>query len=326
MKAYLTLENGLFLEGRSFGAEGEITGEVVFNTGLTGYQEILTDPSYYGQIVTMTYPLIGNYGVNEEDFESTIPWVRGFIVKEYCPYPSNWRSKGNLEDFLKKYNIIGIQDIDTRYLTRQIRESGAMRGIISTIDNDKNSLLKKVKSSPEITGQDYVKYVSCKSSKICTEIDLSPSSVETSLAKSIDANSTSSIHADRSKGEKYRVAVYDFGVKLNILRSLINPGCEIIIFPADTPPTEILSHNPDGILLSNGPGDPAAVTYAVQNVKKIIGKKPIFGICLGHQILAIALGGKTYKLKFGHHGVNHPVKNLLTGKIEITVQNHGFAV
>jgi carbamoyl-phosphate synthase small subunit len=310
MKAKLILENGTIFTGESFGAANETTGEVVFNTSITGYQEILTDPSYNGQIVTMTYPLIGNYGVNVDDLESVKPQVAGFIVKEYSAFPSNFRSTESLGDWLSKYNITGIQGIDTRMLTKMIRSVGAMRGIISTEDLDEKSLLVKVKKSPHMAGLDLASRVTTDKSYTWNKIDT------TQFA----------LPGTNSSGKKWNVVVYDYGVKQNILRRLTSYGCNLTVVPAQTPANEVLKMNPDGIFLSNGPGDPAAVTYAIENIKELIGKKPIFGICLGHQLLALALGGKTFKLKFGHRGANHPVKNLKTGSIEITSQNHGFAV
>jgi carbamoyl-phosphate synthase small subunit len=310
MKAKLILENGTIFTGESFGASGETTGEVVFNTSLTGYQEILTDPSYCGQIVTMTYPLIGNYGVNPDDLESVTPQVAGFVVKEYSQFPSNFRSQESLGDWLAKNNIIGIEGIDTRMLTKIIRSGGALRGIISTANVDDKSLLTKVKKSPHMTGLDLASHVTTKQPYTWDAVDT------TDFA----------LPAMTSNGKKWNVVVYDFGVKQNILRRLTSYGCSLTVLPARTPAEDVLKMNPDGIFLSNGPGDPAAVTYAIDNIKKLVGKKPIFGICLGHQLLALALGGKTYKLKFGHRGGNHPVKNLKTNAIEITSQNHGFAV
>jgi len=301
-KALLVLEDGFSLEGESFGARGEAFGEVVFNTSMMGYQEILTDPSYKGQLVMMTYPLIGNYGINEEDIESAKPWVEGFIVKENSAVFSNWRAKGSLDNYLKENKIVGLEGIDTRALTKHIRLQGAMKGGISAIDLDKKSLLKKVRSSPGLIGRDLVKEVSCQKEYTWS--------------------------ADRVQRSAYsfKVVVMDFGVKYNILRSLTNVGCEIKVVPAKTKALEILALKPDGLLLSNGPGDPVAVSYAIEEIKKLLGKIPIFGICLGHQLLALALGGKTYKLKFGHHGGNQPVMNLKTKRVEITAQNHGFAV
>jgi len=302
LKAVLLLENGTIFKGSSFGYRGEIAGEVVFNTSMTGYQEILTDPSYYGQIVTMTYPQIGNYGVNDEDIESLKVQVSGFIVREYFDYYSNWRAKKSIRKYLEKNNVIGISEIDTRMLTRIIREKGAMKGIISTETDNISQLKEKLDAHPDMVGSDLVKFVTCDKIFKYNESKFS------------------------NKNYKYLIVVVDFGVKFNILRCLDNARFKIIVVPANILPEKILNLNPDGILLSNGPGDPAAVNYAIKNISLLLGKKPIFGICLGHQLMALALGAKTYKLKFGHHGGNHPVKNLATGKVEITTQNHGFAV
>lgn len=296
MKAILALEDGTVFEGSSFGATGERCGEVVFNTSMAGYQEILTDPSYKGQIVTMTYPLIGNYGINSEDVESRKPFVEAFVVRECSGLASSWRCEKSLDDYLKENNIIGIEGIDTRALTRHIRLQGAMKAIISTEDSDDKSLTKKAKASPSLIGRDLVKEV------------------------------TSDKPQDWNKQGKYKVVVIDCGVKFNILRQLANRECCVLVVPSTTKAEQILKTKPDGVLLSNGPGDPAGVPYVVETVKELIGKIPIFGICFGHQMLGLAFGAKTYKLKFGHHGGNHPVKDLKTGKIHITVQNHGFCV
>lgn len=310
-KACLALDDGRIFEGSNFGAEGEAAGEVVFNTSLTGYQEILTDPSYNGQIVAMTCPEIGNCGVNPEDMESESPRLKGFVVREYWDVPSNWRSRESLGDFLAKHGIIGIQGIDTRELTKIIRTEGSMKGIVSTLEDDPATLVEKVRSSPGISGRDLVTEVSCPN----------PYSWEEGTGKWSAAG-----EGVPRPEKRFRVAVYDFGIKRNILRKLFDLGCDATVFPSKTDPDDLLSWNPDGIFLSNGPGDPAAVEYAAKNVRKLIGKKPVFGICLGHQIMSLALGGKTFKLKFGHRGGNQPVKNLETGKVEITSQNHGFAV
>ncbi len=312
--AKLVLENGLVFNGRSFGADGEVTGEVVFNTGITGYQEVLTDPSYCGQIVTMTYPLIGNYGVAADDSESARPQVSGFVVREYSEYPSNFRSVQPLGSWLKDHGIIAIEGIDTRMLTRVIREVGAMRGIISTTDADEAGLLRRVLASPKMAGLDLTRRVTCAEPYTWDAVDETPFRL-----------SPHPPAAGNGRGG-YHVVVYDYGVKRNILRRLRAYGCRLTVVPSDFPAGEVLSMNPDGIFLSNGPGDPEAVTYAIGNIRLLIGKKPIFGICLGHQLLALALGGKTFKLKFGHRGGNHPVKNLVKNEIEITSQNHGFAV
>ncbi len=313
MKAKLALENGTVLTGEAFGAEGEIAGEVVFNTSLSGYQEIFTDPSYCGQIVTLTYPLIGNYGVNLDDIESAKPQVAGVIVKEYFDFFSNFRAAESLGSWLRRHNIIAIQGLDTRMLSKLIRTEGAMRGVLSTIDPDDASLLQKVAASPSMKGLDLATKVTCDASYEWGEVDRTP------FALTPLTNGT-------GNGAAFRVVAYDFGIKRNILRRLTGYGCNVTVVPALFSAQDVLAMNPDGIFLSNGPGDPAAVTVAVKNIANLVGRKPVFGICLGHQLLGLALGGKTFKLKFGHRGANHPVKNLLSGKIEITSQNHGFAV
>ena len=323
-KAILALEDGKVFEGWSFGAPGEHAGEVVFNTSMTGYQEVLTDPSYKGQIVTMTYPLIGNYGVNEEDLESTHPHVEGFIVKEHCPFPSNWRSQGNLNDFLSRFGVVGIEGVDTRALTKHLRTAGAMRGIISTEDLNSSSLIDKARTSPPMVGSDWVKAVTCEAPYEwgCRE-----------EAKE-GGRGTGPGLWEWGRGQvippmvykKYRVVAMDFGMKHNIIRHLASRGSQVLVVPAKTRTEEILDMNPHGIFLSNGPGDPAALPSIIETVRQLLGKRPIFGICLGHQLLGLAMGGKTYKLKFGHRGANQPVKNLINGKVEITVQNHGFCV
>ena len=313
MKAFIALEDGTIFEGVSFGASGERLGEVVFNTSMTGYQEIMTDPSYKGQIVTMTYPLIGNYGINKEDIESSGPKVEGFIIKEKSKITSNWRSEKSLDEYLKENNIIGIEGVDTRSLTLHIRTKGAMKGIVSTIDLNPKSLIKKAKNSPGLIGRDLVKEVTCKKSYKAEKI--------------LGTRDIPRLRSGQEgQGTRKKVIAMDFGIKYNILRCLMGAGCDVTVVPADTKAKDILTHNPDGIFLSNGPGDPAAVTYAIEEIKKLLGKKPIFGICLGHQLLGLAFKGKTFKLKFGHRGANHPVKDLKTGKIEITSQNHGFSV
>jgi len=309
MKATLCLADGAIFHGESIGAQGEGIGEVVFNTAMTGYQEIITDPSYRGQIVTMTYPHIGNTGVNLEDNESRRPFLTGFVVREYCPHPSNWRVRTDLNSFLRQHDVVGIHRIDTRKLTRNIRETGAKKGIISTEDHDKDILLAKVRAYPDIEAFDLVREVSCSAPYDWTE-------------GTWQWNSPPKTHQSTT----LRIAAYDFGAKINILRLLVDIGALVRVFPASTPAEEVLSFDPDGIFLSNGPGDPASVPYVIQNVRNLIGKRPIFGICLGHQILGLALQGKTYKLVFGHHGANHPVQRLDTRQVEITSQNHNFAV
>ncbi|MHB8882468.1 MAG: glutamine-hydrolyzing carbamoyl-phosphate synthase small subunit [Thermodesulfovibrionales bacterium] len=312
MKALLVLSDGTVFEGTGFGAVGETIGEVVFNTSMTGYQEILTDPSYKGQIVTMTYPQIGNYGVNAEDIESAGGIkAEGFVVKEACEFPSNWRSSSGIGEYMKAGGIPGIQGIDTRALTRHLRNFGAQMGIISSVETDPEKLLAKVLAHPGISAFDYVKDVTTKGIQPWTE----------GIWELIPGGADSSVLKGREK-----VVVYDFGVKLNILRHLVSAGFGVTVVPAETPAEAVLEMDPDGILLSNGPGDPQAVTYAIENVRRLIGKKPVFGICLGHQILGLAMGGRTYKLKFGHHGGNHPVKDLLTNTVEITSQNHNYCV
>ena len=281
---------------------------------MTGYQEILTDPSYKGQIVTMTYTLIGNYGINPEDVESRGVQAEGFIVKEYHPYPSNWRARGTLAEYLKASGKLGVEGIDTRAVTKRLRESGAMRGIISTQDLNPESLVRRARELPSMEGANLVDQVTCTAPYWWDEA---------SRGQTIEPKDLQSLWKQRS-GKK--VILYDYGVKFNIIRNLKARGLEVLVVPAATPAAEILALNPDGIVLSNGPGDPAAVTYAVDNVRQVLGKKPVFGICLGHQLMGLALGGRTFKLKFGHRGGNQPVKNLLNGRVEITSQNHGFAV
>ena len=322
--ALLVLEDGSVYPGYAFAGSGEVLGEVVFNTGMTGYQEVITDPSYKGQIVTMTYPLIGNYGTNPEDMESGNIHLEGFIVKEYQPYPSNWRSRQTLKAFLESHGKIGVEGLDTRALTRRIRLEGAMRGILSTETQDINLLLERVRAYPGLVGQDLIKLVTCKRSYQWKDGQPQPLSPPDAFSSRDSVAVETGAHKTRLK--RLRVVVIDCGVKYNILRNLERLGCEILVLPATATGAEVLSYSPDGVLLSPGPGDPAALPYIVEAAKYILGKVPIFGICLGHQILGQALGGKTAKLKFGHHGVNQPVKNIQTGRIEITSQNHGFVV
>ena len=311
-KATLALADGRAFSGWSVGATGEAFGEVVFNTSLMGYQEVLTDPSYRGQIVTMTYPLIGNYGLNSEDVEASRIFLSGFVVREDCPSPSNWRSRSNLHQYLHRHGIVGIAGIDTRALTRHIREQGAQTGIISTLDLEPKSLVRRAAAYPTLDGRDLVQEVTCSAPYGWKETTWSLKVAGRPAADEDDS--------------KYYVVAYDYGIKHNIMRNLVRSGCRVEVVPASTPAEAVLARNPDGIFLSNGPGDPAAVDYAISEMKKLLGKKPIFGICLGHQILCLALGGKTYKLKYGHHGANQPVMDLTTRKVEITAQNHGYAV
>jgi carbamoyl-phosphate synthase small subunit len=310
-KALLVLADGTVFEGYGFGAEGETMGEVVFNTSMTGYQEILTDSSYKGQIVAMTYSQIGNYGINPEDIESNIPKVEGFIAKEFFDFPSNWRSGSSLGNYLGEHNKIAIDGLDTRALTRHLRDNGVQMGIISTEDLNPESLLEKVRCHPGISSLDLVKEVTTKKPYTWTDTLWRLPSEETV--------------GRRTSGVGQKVIVYDFGVKMNILRHLADVGFSVTVVPAQAPPEEVLE-KADCIVFSNGPGDPQSVPYAVEIVKKLIGKKPVLGICLGHQILGLALGGNTYKLKFGHHGGNHPVMDLATRKVEITSQNHNYCV
>ena len=297
-EAILLLQDGSLFSGKSLGHIGETVGEVCFNTGMTGYQEILTDPSYCKQIVTMTSPHVGNYGINANDLESKKIQVAGFVIKEGTDIPSNWQSKESLDSYLKREKTVGIQNIDTRALTRHIRDCGAMNGIISSTEKDVNILKRKLDLVPSMNGQDLVKEVTCNEPYTW---------------------------ANKNEGS-FRVAAIDYGIKHNILRLLTERDCTIDVFPANKSPEEIMGTDPDGIFLSNGPGDPSAVSYGIETVKALLGKKPIFGICLGHQILALALGATTSKLKFGHRGINHPVKRIATGSVEITSQNHGFVV
>ena len=314
MKATLALENGIWYEGDAAGAPGETGGEVVFNTSMSGYQEILTDPSYAGQIVTMTAPEMGNYGTTAEDTESRGTQVAGFIVREESPIASNWRSDSTLRDYLIKNNIVAISNIDTRALVRVLRSAGVMRGIIATGEVDPRVLVDRAQGLPSMAGSDLVLGVTCESA-----FDWAPAAplAEDEFAPLIP----------RKQGRNLRVAAYDYGMKWNILRRFSAYGCDVRVFPATTPAAELIAAGPDGVFLSNGPGDPAVLSYAIANAKQLIDSEiPVFGICLGHQVLSLAMGGETYKLKFGHRGGNHPVQDLATGKVEITSQNHGFAV
>jgi carbamoyl-phosphate synthase small subunit len=310
--AKLALADGSLYVGRAWGAEGEVAGEVVFNTSMTGYQEILTDPSYCGQIVTMTYPLIGNYGVNLEDVESRGLSLRGFVVRELCRAPSNFRSGESLDDYLRRYGIVAIEGVDTRAIVRRLRNRGAMPGVLSTTDLDDASLLAKAAGSPSIVGQDLIREV----------MPAEPFAWEQSLGDWAPVGLAQSGQGDR----RLNVVAVDYGMKWNILRHLQTAGCDVTVVPGTASAAEILERNPDGVFLSNGPGDPEPLDYAVDAIRGILGKVPVFGICLGHQLMGLACGAKTFKLKFGHRGANQPVLNRRTGRVEITSQNHGFAI
>ena len=310
--AKLALADGTVYAGTAFGASGEVYGEVCFNTSMTGYQEILTDPSYCGQIVAMTYPLIGNYGVNSEDVESRGLSLRGFIVRELCRQPSNFRLTDTLDSYLKKANVVGIEGIDTRALVRRLRIRGAMTGVLSSTDLDDKSLIQKAQNSPELVGQDLVREVMPAKSFDWSE-GLSP------LARSGSP-------AASSTGDEFHVVAIDYGMKWNILRHLKSAGCRVTVVPGTATSSDVMSHKPDGVFLSNGPGDPRPLTYAINTIRELLGRVPVFGICLGHQLLGLACGAEIYKLKFGHRGANQPVLNKDNGRVEITSQNHGFAI
>lgn len=316
MNAVLALEDGTWYRGVSAGAPGDTGGEVVFNTSMTGYQEVLTDPSYAGQIVTMTAPQIGNYGVASTDSESEAPRVAGFVMRDPSPVSSNWRAQGTLRDYLTRHGIVAIGDIDTRALTRKLRSAGVMRGVIATGSVEPEALVERARALPLMEGTDLVQTVTC----------AEPYDFTTTLADAV-TEASFGVPPLQQASRPLRVAAYDYGIKLNILRRLTAHGCQVRVFPATTPASEVLAWQPDGVFLSNGPGDPAAVTYAIDNIKMLVATGiPMFGICLGHQLIGLAMGAETFKLKFGHRGANHPVKQIDNGAIEITSQNHGFAV
>ncbi len=309
--AWLVLEDGTAFRGRAVGADGETFGEAVFNTSMTGYQEVLTDPSYYGQIVCMTYPHIGNYGVNSEDSESRRPWVKGFVIRELSPVASNFRAEESLDPYLKRHDVIAIDGIDTRALTLKLRRQGSMKAGLSTTEQDPQQLLTRVRSSPDIVGVDLVKTVTCEA----------PYDWPVKRQGAVDVGG-----GQLSNSRPRNIIVMDYGVKSNILRELTSLGCRVTVMPAQTSASQVLERKPDGVVLSNGPGDPAAVSYAIDAIRGLLGRVPMMGICLGHQLLGLAYGGETFKLKFGHHGGNHPVQDIANGKVEITTQNHNFAV
>ena len=312
MQAILALEDGRVFRGKGYGAKGECYGEVVFNTSITGYQEIFTDPSYCGQIVVLTNPEIGNYGTNPEDNEANRPYIEGLVVREFSKVSSNWRSQQVAEEYLEKFKIPVISDIDSRALVRHLRDEGCKRGVISSLDDDAESLIGKAQAIPKMEGTDLARVVSTKQRYLWEIGERSHEPTE--------------VVGVKDEPPRHHVVAYDFGIKHNILRRLASEGCRVTVVPAETAAEDVLALNPDGVFLSNGPGDPEPVRYAQENIRQLMGKTPVFGICLGHQLIGLALGGKTFKLKFGHHGANHPVKQLRTGKVEITAHNHNFAV
>jgi carbamoyl-phosphate synthase small subunit len=318
MQSILALEDGRIFRGLGYGAPGECRGEVVFNTSLTGYQEIATDPSYAGQIVVLTNPQIGNYGTNQADNESAKPYIEGLIVREFSPIGSNWRSEQVADEYMERYSVPVLAEIDTRALVRHLRTHGVMRGVISTAESDTDLLVQKARAIRKMDGTDLARVVSTKSIYTFDSKDGRNQTGDSLLAVGLNQN---------AEGRKpLHVVAYDFGIKLNILRMLVREGCRVTVVPAETSAEDVFDLKPDGVFLSNGPGDPEPVDYAVRAIRKFLGRVPVFGICLGHQLTGLALGGKTYKLKFGHHGGNHPVQNKITGKVEITAHNHNFAV
>jgi carbamoyl-phosphate synthase small subunit len=318
MQSFLALEDGRIFRGHGYGHPGECQGEVVFNTSLTGYQEIATDPSYAGQIVVLTTPQIGNYGTNRADNESAKPYIEGLIVRELSPISSNWRSEQVTDEYMERYSVPVLAEIDTRALVRHLRTHGVMRGVISTMTSDTEALVQKARSIPKMEGTDLARVVSTKSIYTFDSSDSRNQTGDPLLAVGFGQ--------EGEEQKRLHVVAYDFGIKQNILRMLTREGCRVTVVPAETSAEDVLGMKPDGVFLSNGPGDPEPVDYAVRAIRKILGRVPVFGICLGHQLTGLALGGKTYKLKFGHHGGNHPVKNNATGKVEITAHNHNFAV
>ena len=326
MEAILAFEDGRVWRGRGFGARAEVVGEVVFNTSMAGYQEILTDPSYRGQIVTMTYPLIGNYGVNPADSESHWVFPEGLIVRELSHAVSNWRATESLDAYLRRHKRPGISEIDTRSLVRHIRERGSMRGCLSTEQTDEQAIIEKARKAPNIVGLDLASAVTCREPYVWADDQSSAYGSPRLRQQNANRLSAAAPSAIANAQPRFHVVAFDFGLKHNSLRSLAALGCQVTVVPAHTSATEVIGLKPDGVWLSNGPGDPEPLTDMVANIRKLMRRYPIFGICLGHQLMGLALGGRTYKLPFGHHGGNHPVKNLTTGRVEITAQNHGFAV
>src|SRR6201993_356523 len=316
MQAILALEDGRIFRGEGYGAKGECYGEVVFNTSLTGYQEIFTDPSYAGQIVVLTNPEIGNYGTNNSDDEANKPYIEGLVTREFSPVSSNWRSQQVADEYLERFQVPVISEIDTRALVRHLRTNGVMRGVISSIETNADALVEKARGIRKMDGTDLAKVVSTKARYEWESEGPDPLSQPVIAEESEPQIEKRDLH----------VVAYDFGIKKNILRMLSKEGCRVTVVPAETSAEDVLSLNPDGVFLSNGPGDPEPVTYAQENIRKLVGRTPVFGICLGHQLIGLALGGKTYKLKFGHHGGNHPVKQMESGKVEITAHNPNFAV